>query len=914
MLKLAIAFLREHPVRGVLTSIATIAAACMVIWVVSGYEALLSTFDEFSNKALGRYSLSVAPISVVPGRSVPAAVAKELRADPAVSAVDPMWAQQIVLTSGPSVSRADAIPPQIMLLGTDAPQPPFAISRGRWLDPRRPDALEAAVSADMAKRLGVDVGGELFTGKGEKACRIHVIGIVDAPPSPSVGLDMVTLQLPSPSVGGIYVSMAAAERVLGRRSSISFLGVCLKPEADINRFRFAWAPRLNRFSTPVQFQEAYDLEEALDDSASADNMRLQAYAVTGIAMLVAFLVVFGTLSMGVTERVRQFALLRAVVLTRSQVGLLIVLEGLLLASIGFLGGLALSKSLLCLAANAAPRLLRHGAAVGASSVLFAALATYGGALLAALIPAYRATRVRPLDAIAPRPPSSPAAQGGSVPLVLAGGLLVAVNPLLTFVFPPGFEGRVGRSMLLGFVAMAAGFLLLTPAIVAAVNRLAGPLLARCLGLDAKLLTHQISANLWRSVGSAVALSVGLGLYIAIHVWGFTMLDSFLPGTWAPDALLAFNPNGIAPEHAAEVAHFPGVDAQRCLPLVVEQPRLLEDLTHSAQRASITRQDNVVIVGLDPERALDGAHPLLKLEWAEGNPERAIASLKKGRACLVPDHFLRETGLKVGDGFDLVPPDDSDHPVRYTIAGAVRLHGWHWQTKLTGFRSRTHRAAALVFSDYACVAKDFGLPTATHVWFCCTTPCVDIGRLAAAAQSLYSKALGRDVGIDSAPGNAPFIRVMPIEGVRNIVRGHAKQWIWAMSILPLITLIISSAGVLNVIIASVRARRWEMGILRAIGFTRATLVRLVIAESLLVGFVACVLSLGFGVLAGWCGIGISQYISFFGGLHPPLFIPWLQVTCGLLAVLGVSALTAAWPAISTARVAPLRLLQEGRSAT
>jgi putative ABC transport system permease protein len=43
-----------------------------------------------------------------------------------------------------------------------------------------------------------------------------------------------------------------------------------------------------------------------------------------------------------------------------------------------------------------------------------------------------------------------------------------------------------------------------------------------------------------------------------------------------------------------VAALPGIDAERCAPIVVGQPRLREDLTGSAERASVTRQDNVVI--------------------------------------------------------------------------------------------------------------------------------------------------------------------------------------------------------------------------------------------------------------------------------------------------------------------------------
>ena len=120
----------------------------------------------------------------------------------------------------------------------------------------------------------------------------------------------------------------------------------------------------------------------------------------------------------------------------------------------------------------------------------------------------------------------------------------------------------------------------------------------------------------------------------------------------------------------------GVNPEQCLPIVVEQPRLLQDLTESAERASVTRQDNIVIVGIDPERGFGTGHPLFQLDWVAGSPEEAMKQMRQSRACIVPDHFLTETGLQVGDGFDLIPPDRPEKPVRYTIAGAVRLPGWH----------------------------------------------------------------------------------------------------------------------------------------------------------------------------------------------------------------------------------------------
>lgn len=945
---LAIAFLREHPVRATLTSLASIASTCVVVWVVSGYDALLLTFDEYAHKALGHYALCVAPINAA-DEAVPVQAIEVLRASPAVSSVTTMWAQPIEVKAinplsgedrpqSSSLYKTNALhdldgphphvidgrgdstslfnPNILMLLGIDAVEPPFEVKQGRWLNSTSDDSFEAVLALDVAKRLGVSVGSALYVGKGELVQVIQIVGLIDTPLAGPNGRRL-TYTLLSPSVGELYVSLPLAARLHGEPPRRHFIGVSVKPEADINQLRFGLAPRLAQLRPPVQFQEAHDIEERLDETASAENVRLQAWATTGVAMLVALLVILGTLSMGASERARQLALLRAVAFTRRQIGLLVAAEGALLATIGFVGGLLLAQGLLWLTAQSAPRLLRYGAVVGLNSALLAAIAAYGGAALASLLPIYRATRVRPIEAMASAgarltPPKA------ARPLTFGVGLLlIALNPLLTFVIPPDFGPQLMAHILIGFIAMAAGFVLIAPGVVTLVDRLISPLLARLLGLHPSLLASPLTQHLWRTVGAALSMSVGLALFIAVQVWGLTMLDAFIPGPWAPDALIAFTPKGLPFDKAVEVCQLPGVDPDRCLPIVAEQARFTRDLTGSAQRASIVRQDNLVIVGLDADKGVGGDDPLFAFDWVKGSPEAAVKQMKAGRGVVVPEHLLREAKLDIGDDFELVPPARPDHPVRYTIVGAVRLVGWHWQTKHTGLRPRSHRAAALIFAHAPFVAEDFGFEAATHVWLSYQPGGAHKDTLATGTQALYAKHLGQDVQIRDKlmgppPDEAlPAVKVMPVEEIRQATRGAAGKWIWMISQIPLIALLIAGLGVLNVILASVRARRWSMGVLRAIGFTRATLVRIVLAEGILIGVVASLLSLGFGIIAGWCGAGFAEYISFFGGMRPALVIPALPVLSGLFAALLLATFAAAWPAISIGRAHPLSLLRQGR---
>jgi putative ABC transport system permease protein len=95
-------------------------------------------------------------------------------------------------------------------------------------------------------------------------------------------------------------------------------------------------------------------------------------------------------------------------------------------------------------------------------------------------------------------------------------------------------------------------------------------------------------------------------------------------------------------------------------------------------------------------------------------------------------------------------------------------------------------------------------------------------------------------------------------------------------------------------------------------TRFGLFRLIVAESLLIGVVACLLSLGFGAMAGYCGTGVTRYINIRGGQITPLVIPWTKLTVGFGIAIGLCLIAALWPAFRTGRTEPLRLLQAGRA--
>lgn len=691
----------------------------------------------------------------------------------------------------------------------------------------------------------------------------------------------------------------------------------------------------------------------------ASRAKQEAWAATGLSLLAALFIIFTTLSMGVTERVRQFAVLRAVGLTRRQISLVIAVEGIILAAIGWGGGLLAGWGLLAIVTRWQPELFRNGASLGMSCIFFTGLSAVGGSLAASILPAWRAMSVQPLEAMAPPQAERPvlfriAAMG------IVGLLLILVNPILVYVASASMstDKLYYIYMAVGCTSMAVGFLLLTPAAILVVERLLGPLVARVLGLEPRLLRSLLSGNLWRTLGTTAALTVGLGLFVAMQIWGYSMLEPFKPGAWHPDMLVALQQGGLPETEIDAIRAIEGVRADRCIPLAVEQPRLASDITDSEHHASVIRQNNVIMIGLDPQMAFGGPDPLVDVRFVEGSAAETIEKLKQGRNCIVPDHFLRAANLKLGDRFSMVLPDSPTKSVEYTIVGAVSLPGWHWLTKFSGLRRREGRSSAIVFADYETVRRDFQLHQVNFLWMdvdetfgakhldeviqaekerkAAAPPipgggglkvetAIDAKRAAVvkigeALRPIADRNSGEEQPVNGqgrwpmgATMFGPSVRVSTPDEVQAFLMARASGMIWASCYLPLITLVVTSLGVVNTVMASVRARQWEYGVLRSQGITRSGLFRMILAEGLMIGAITCLLSLAFGVFSGWCGTGISQYVSFFGGLAPPLVIPWASLSLGFAMALGLCLLAALGPAVSTGRAEPLTLLQAGRAA-
>ncbi|WJY68699.1 ABC transporter permease [Corynebacterium auris] len=152
---------------------------------------------------------------------------------------------------------------------------------------------------------------------------------------------------------------------------------------------------------PYAVLQVMDREEFKEANAGAVNQLLTiVYALLALSVVVAILGIVNTLALSITERRREFGMLRAVGMQRGQVRAMIVLESVVIALAGALSGTVVGVWL----GYGFSRVVADDAALDRFAIAYAQLAVLiVGALLvglvAAVIPARAAARTAPLQGL-----------------------------------------------------------------------------------------------------------------------------------------------------------------------------------------------------------------------------------------------------------------------------------------------------------------------------------------------------------------------------------------------------------------------------------------------------------------------------------------------------------------------------------
>jgi len=136
---------------------------------------------------------------------------------------------------------------------------------------------------------------------------------------------------------------------------------------------------------------------------------------------------------------------------------------------------------------------------------------------------------------------------------------------------------------------------------------------------------------------------------------------------------------------------------------------------------------------------------------------------------------------------------------------------------------------------------------------------------------------------------------------------------SLALLGGIALLVASFGISNTMIMSIRERKREIGIMKAIGGSDGEIMRIFFVEASLIGFTGGAL----GVISGWAvdrvaNVLANEWMVRQAGQalkHVEFFaIPWYLSGGAILFAVIVSLVAAIYPALSAARVDPIKALR------
>ncbi len=406
----------------------------------------------------------------------------------------------------------------------------------------------------------------------------------------------------------------------------------------------------------------------------------------------------------------------------------------------------------------------------------------------------------------------------------------------------------------------------------------------------ELLRQQLSGGVWRAAGTCAALMVGLSILIAMETQGHSMLASWeLPDKF-PDVFIVSWGTGLNDKEIDELAHMKGIVPGDLLPIAVaapESPLFGSKSGVAALGIAAITPSATMFLGVDPDKGMR----MMQLKFKQGNAVDAARMLNLGQHVIVTDEFRQLRHLNLGDPVTLTTDNG---PVPFTIAGVVSSPGMDLiNAKFDMGQQFDQRTAGSIFGSLKDAKKYFGADV-IHLFAANLDPGTDKDQVLKDVQ----KKLGER---DMQAGD--------VRQIKESMESTFKELLLLVAVVPFAAMLVASLGVTNTIMASIRTRRWQLGVLRSIGLTQSQLIRLIFSEAVLVGVVAS----GLGVFAGAVMAADGHQLSLLlTGINPAIVVPWGFVFVGVAIVMVVSIAAGAWPAFSVAKAEPLSLLQGGRS--
>jgi putative ABC transport system permease protein len=645
---------------------------------------------------------------------------------------------------------------------------------------------------------------------------------------------------------GAYFDSATAQQVLGSPGVFGAINISavagVTPEQLVQRIG----------AVLPDGAEAVTGTTVVKESADAVNADLKFVGIlfgifAAIALFVGSFIIWNTFTMTITQRSREIALLRAVGATRQQVNRNLIAEALLLglgsSAVGVGLGLLVAKGLELLMDAVGFSLPSTSMQVAPRTIWVSLLVGTLVTVVSALVPAYRATKVLPIEALRE---AVPGAGNPSRKRIVAGALVAGLGlaGLFTTLYGDLSMKLFGPSLL----AIIVGVLMLLPAAARPLASLIGvPLRLR--GLPGELARQNAMRNPRRTSSTAAALMVGLTLVVSMGVFASSLKASFgdvIGGSINAD-LFVTTSSAQAPGFSPAV-----------IPVVQKVPGVGVVAATGWGEARFDGADSTYSA-VDPATAAEG----LNLGLSAGS----VSALGTD-GVVVAQSAATSHGWKLGDVIRSEFAATGKHNLR--VVGIYTTKGW--------------------------IGDDFIISIAAQT--------------AAAGQQLTSSGLVRlapgadrstvQQAITAALADHPDAKVLDRKGFEKEAGGFIDQLLTFVTVMLLLAVLIALLGIVNTLVLSVFERTRELGLLRAVGMTRAQVRAMVRWESVVISLIGATAGAALGI---GLGMALSQALKDEG--IKAISVPGFQVALYVVLAAVAGVLAAIGPARSAAKVDVLK---------
>ncbi|NCY09027.1 MAG: FtsX-like permease family protein [Actinobacteria bacterium] len=570
-----------------------------------------------------------------------------------------------------------------------------------------------------------------------------------------------------------------------------------------------------------------------------------------IALGIGSFVIYNVFSITAAQRQRENALLRAIGANRRQVSRAMLVEGTLMGVVGsllgFAVGIALSQLLNALLKATGFEVPTTGLAIKPGSLVNTLIAGVSVTVLAAWLPARRAGRVPPLAALRDTALDS---AGNLKRRVSIGLVLVALGAVAMVAASNDAPIQV---LGLGVLGVFAGVLVLGPAIARPVALALGTPVAALRGVSGTMARQNAARNPKRTSRTAAPVLLGVALVTAFTALAVSIRseirDTF-GDAFSGDFALTVDSQGSGGIPLSLTDQIAGLDGVAQATGVGFTSVRIVDPNDTTLDPSASMRGNFVQT-INPD-TIDGLFDI-------GVVEGTLSSLGRD-GILVEQDRATERGWKIGTRLQVIRIDGAviDAEVRGLVSGDTSFANY------VASREMFADAPTPIFDSFVYIKAAEGAVLD------------DVEARIAAISS--------DAGIGTLQSKEGFIdaQAAQINQILGLIYGLLG-----------LSIIIAIVGIVITLLLSVFERRREIGLLRAVGMTRAQVRTTVRWESVITSLLGAVTGVVLGIVMG---VVVVAALADDGGLTFRLPVTGTITIVVISFILGVvAAIYPAWRA-------------------